>query len=272
MSPDSPHHGKAWGFRQGCRCDDCKLAWSRKNKAWALRSHRNGGRTTVDVAEVREHLEVVLERMSQRAVGDIIGSSPGYVGRIARGDIKRVGIERARALLDIDPFAEVTGKARVSSVGAVNRLRALTAIGYSTARLSAETGYSLTNVKMLLRGERDEITGDADARIRREYERLSMRLPIPADHHERGGITRARRRAQIEGWPPPLALDNPADPAEEPKGTEREPSFWSRDDLVAEYEHLRSAGVSIHTAASQLGVSVGAIEKAVERARKAAAP
>lgn len=141
MSPDSPHHGKAWGFRQGCRCDDCKLAWSRKNKAWALRSHRNGGRTTVDVAEVREHLEVVLERMSQRAVGDIIGSSPGYVGRIARGDIKRVGIER-------------------------------------------------------------------------------------------------------------------------------EPSFWSRDDLVAEYEHLRSAGVSIHTAASQLGVTVGAIEKACERVRK----
>ena len=175
------NHGKAWGFRQGCRCDDCKLAWSRKNKSWELRSHRNGGRTTVDAAEVRAHLNLLLERMSQRAVGDLIGSSPGYVGRIARGDIQRVGVTRARSLLAIDPFAEVTGKARVSSVGAVNRLRALTALGYSTARLAAEIGYTATNVKALLRGERSEITGDADARIRREYERLSMRLPRPAD-------------------------------------------------------------------------------------------
>ena len=262
------NHGKAWGFRQGCRCDDCKLAWSRKNKSWELRSHRNGGRTTADAAEVRAHLNLLLERMSQRAVGDLIGSSPGYVGRIARGDIQRVGVTRARSLLAIDPFAEVTGKARVSSVGAVNRLRALTALGYSTARLAAEIGYTATNVKALLRGERSEITGDADARIRREYERLSMRLPVPADDHERGGITRARRRAQAEGWPPPLALDNPDDPNERPKGVDGHRTTWRRDDLAAEWDHLRAAGVSIHAAAQQLGVTVGAIEKAVERVWK----
>ena len=88
----------------------------------------------------------------------------------------------------------------------------------------------------------------------------------PISHPTRG----ANRGANRLGMIAPNRLPDIDDPDEQPDPG-WEPRHYSRDELVAEWSHLRRAGVSIHTAASQLGVTVGAIEKAIERTRKDAA-
>jgi hypothetical protein len=154
------------------------------------------------------------------------------------------------------------GKPRkVSSVGAVRRVRALQALGWSVPRIAAETGLNHRQIYSLHRYPTVYLrTHKVIADV---YERLAMRFPPERTTSERHSATKTRRHAQRNGWPPPLAWDDiDTDPA--PNLGAREPR-----DLLAEWEHLRRCGESIEQAARQLGVTVDAIQKAAERRRVA---
>ena len=79
-----------------------------------------------------------------------------------------------------------------------------------------------------------------------------------------------RKIARGRGWLSPLAWDNIDDPNERPTAT-RDHSHYRAAELLSEWDHLRRSGESIEQAARQLGVTVGAIEKAIERAGRDAA-
>jgi hypothetical protein len=51
-----------------------------------------------------------------------------------------------------------------------------------------------------------------------------------------------------------------------PRGT------WARDELLDEWDRLRAVGVSVVDAAPRLGMTVAALARALERARKAGDP
>lgn len=147
---------------------------------------------------------------------------------------------------------------KVSALGPQRRIRALQALGWGRDKIAAELGYSNGgSIAYLMRSE-TMLVATAN-RIAEVYDRLSMIVPVGA------GPDRARTWAKRHGFAPPLAWDDIDDPSERPNlGEER------RRDLLAEWRWLEAAGESIHQAARQLGVSVEAIEKAVEREKRAA--
>ena len=157
---------------------------------------------------------------------------------------------------------------KVESWRAVRRVQALQRLGWSVPRIAAVAGlyhqqvYDLDRYPTCYRA-----TFDA---IERTYAELSMRLPRPDTTGERISVTRARRHAERMGWLPPLTWDD-IDDADERPHTGRELHHYLAAELVAEWRWLESAGESIDQAARQLGVTVGAIEKAIERAGKVSA-
>jgi DNA-binding CsgD family transcriptional regulator len=84
----------------------------------------------------------------------------------------------------------------VNSIGAVRRVRALAAIGYSAARIAAEAGVSERTVRMLQAGQ-ETILARKDAAIRTAYRRLEGTTLGPP----KAGA----RRGQ---WPNPMAWED----------------------------------------------------------------
>lgn len=154
-------------------------------------------------------------------------------------------------------------------LGTRRRIQALVALGWCYPELAARSGVSGAQVHKWAKGgayiratSRDKIVG--------LYEALSMTHPPSDTPAQRRNAKYARTIAAKRGWPPPLAWDDIDDPNERPDmGVDS--SLYRSSELVAEWEFLRRSGVSMHTAAGQLGVSVSAIEKAIERVGKVAA-
>lgn len=151
---------------------------------------------------------------------------------------------------------------RVPALGTVRRLRALTRLGYDMVTLAREIGCQPMMVKKWVdRTEPDAYVFRPTAeKVAAVYERLQMRLPPAETPTQRNAVSRARGRAERNGWPPPLAWDNPDNPNETPTGWQYRPA--DRADTLADLLD-RSAGIS--EALRVLGVSYDALEKWCER-------
>ena len=159
-----------------------------------------------------------------------------------------------------------TGRYRtVSNVGSIRRIQALQYLGWSVPKIAEHVGISDRHLYNLHR--HPTIYTSTAAAIAAAYERLAMQFPPETTTGERISAVRARNHARRNGWLPPLAWDDIDDIDEQPQ-IGRDRRVYRSAELAAEWDHLRRCGVSIDTAARQLGVSVGAIEKAVERAGK----
>ena len=153
-----------------------------------------------------------------------------------------------------------------SSLGAQRRIQALQAIGYGRHRIAREIGYSNGGALTYLMRSETMLTSTFD-RIREAYERLSMTVPAGR------GPERARSWAKRHGYAPPLAwddIDTDLEPYREPTQWHPKRHTWKREDLLAEWAHLRSFGVAPEQAARQLGVTLEAVDRAEARARGAA--
>lgn len=162
-------------------------------------------------------------------------------------------------------LAEAAGAPRtVPAIGTVRRLQALQALGWGIPHVARVAGISEKTLRNPThRGA--SVHCRTAAAVTAAYDRLSMTIP-EGPYAERG-----RRLAQRLGYAPPLAWDDDAidDPTATPHGTrERARAVWANADLLAEWDHLRSLGVSLHDAARRLGVTPDGIEKAAQRARQ----
>lgn len=150
----------------------------------------------------------------------------------------------------------------VPSRGTLRRIEALQALGWSVATIGRRAGHSEYWAYVLPRHERvHESTAREVARV---YEELSMTLPPETMY-----TARTRAAARAKGYAPPLAWDDiDNDEAPAPIGNTR--TLWKTDDLIAEYEHLLSFGVSEENARRQLKVGKARIEQAYKMRRSAA--
>ena len=129
------------------------------------------------------------------------------------------------------------GHQQIDGLGTRRRIRALMALGWSTAVLDAELGKARTYTTALLRrnGPVYVTTAQQYAAL---YERLSMTLPPDETRYQRQFASRARNLARRNGWPPPLAWDDIDDPNERPQGARRDwhrgPGHDSLDHAVVE--------------------------------------
>ena len=129
------------------------------------------------------------------------------------------------------------GHQQIDGLGTRRRIRALMALGWSTAVLDAELGKARTYTTALLRrnGPVYVTTAQQYAAL---YERLSMTLPPDETRYQRQFASRARNLARRNGWPPPFAWDDIDDPNERPQGARRDwhrgPGHDSLDHAVVE--------------------------------------
>ena len=162
-----------------------------------------------------------------------------------------------------------TGKGRKTDpTGILRRIQALACLGWSVAALARRSG--MHHQVLHAAGKYYPTVYLSTARkVAALYDDLSMTPAPETTHGERLSAAKARAHAARRGYAPPLAWEGVDidDPAARPD-VGRERNNWRAADLAAEWDHLRRAGVSIEEAAARLGVTVGGIERALERARK----
>jgi hypothetical protein len=146
---------------------------------------------------------------------------------------------------------------RVSSVGTQRRLRALMALGWTSATISARCGWTTPQAVTELLTSRKFVFLTTHQTIARVYDELSMTL---------GPSEKNRREARRKGWPPPLAWDNIDDHDETPRGLPSPTRKERSEFMAADWDHLRRQGYTRRLAAERMGVSKKRLEKAIERA------
>jgi len=183
-------------------------------KAWEVSYKRDraaGISRYVDPGPSRERLRQLHEAhvpartlaraagLSDTAVREILDGSRTHVQRSTESRINRLSLSGIYA-------EQQTG--HVPRIGAVRRLQALMAMGWSHDRLEAEGAPGSRN---LMYREGHLISIGRWRQIREVYDRLSM-TPGPSE--------RTRRWAQALGYAPPLAWDDDTidDPQAEPAG------------------------------------------------------
>lgn len=166
-------------------------------------------------------------------------------------------------------LARLRGGRSVSALGAQRRLQALMRLGWSSNAIAVAADLPHRNhVWRIVNGQNGKPTTwlqlSTDRWVRDVYDRLSMEIPSGPY------ANRTRLFAERNGWPPPLAWVDIDDPNERPV-IGRDSARYRAEDLTAEWDHLRQSGTSMEMAARQLGVTVGAIERAIKRAEERAA-
>lgn len=256
MSPDCTRRAGSYWSR--CLCGDCRQERARK------RAYHYAGLPWRHPQEVA--WAVLAEKIdagwTSRAIGSATGLGPDYfdrhVAQRRKGGEVQLGPVAAAAVMNMG----IPTEGQIGAEPARRRLRAMAANGYGLNTLTTETGLGFSTLAAIRSTKAERVGARVANVIAATYERL---------HMTPGADTQAIRIAREKGWPPPLAWIDIDDPNEEPDKGWRPVGNHSSVDLLAEWDHLRRAGVSIEQAAQQLGRSVNAIEKAIERARKNAA-
>lgn len=192
MTPDDPRHGLYSGYVAGCRCPACGRANLHYDKQRDLRKLR--GPLVVPPDRAAQHIERCLQHgMTYEPFVDagISGAS-----RIHRRLIANILATTEAKVLAVTP---IPGETWFPKRGAVRRLRALVALGHMQNRIAAEVGVAEQHLSMLINEYRSgRIEPGLWKRIDNAYRTLAM---TPGDSDA------ARRRAQRNQWPSPLAWD-----------------------------------------------------------------
>jgi hypothetical protein len=208
-------HGARKTYLRGCRCEPCGDAHRTYTKAYKLRQYQSGN-VCVPVGPVQAHIQRLQRTLTLSVIASLSGVSERTLRNLARGDHAKCWPSTARALFAVKPFTPPPASNRlVDSTGAMRRIRALQALGWSRDRLATMLTYDTTQLHILAHGRRPHVTARMDAEIRALYERLWCTAPPTVTQWDRGGVSRARRTAAALGWLPPMAwdetaIDNPA--------------------------------------------------------------
>lgn len=221
----------------------------------------------VDAAIVRDHINQLRQAgFGYRRIAELSGCGTSTIRALSAGDTTYTYSDRAAAILAVDVERDLP--LNMNPIGAMRRLRALIALGYTDVDLADRLGTTQTNIWRYTGTERSYITLGMHQRIDRLYRELGA-LPQP-----NGWIAdRARRRAAKRGWLPPMAWDD--DMIDQLDG---QPADYGRTpaakrmraippDFIAEYVDLRDEiGLSDAKIAARLGITEQALYKRLLRA------
>lgn len=231
MRADDHRHGTNAGATAHWKdgeppCAPCALAKSRAAKRAALDAVSGRRRTVALPLPVHQWLTGTPVAETKRLTGladptvrRLIDVGPGAT-------IRRTTLDKITAAM---PLAESW-----TNVGLTRRIRALHALGWSAAQIGREAGVAATSVIRIRDAQSViHVRRDFAQSIVEAYARLSMRLPVATTIHECGATTRARLRADSNGWPPPLAWDD-IDRDEQAHGQRPAHDDWRSPDEVDE--------------------------------------
>lgn len=208
---DRPHGVRAKYVAEKCRCDDCRKAHRdyenarnrrRAEERWGVR-----GPDIVDAAPVRQHIQALQAAgMGYKRIAAAAGVSASRVGQLAgvtapKTPNTRVHATTAAKILAVRP--DPGGKQLTAAGPAGRKVRALHAIGWTLTELAGCLGVAVSNFGYHRLDGSHLVRVDTDRKIDAVYRELHM-TPAP----DTSGARAARHRAQVNGWPPPLAWDD----------------------------------------------------------------
>ena len=186
----------------GCRCDHCASA-IRADRKRQRHARETGRPSCIPADRIRSHVQALLDsgmgraEIARRADVEFV-----TITRLLRGDLATMRRDRATRLALVTPTDVKAQEAGlVDATGSIRRLRALNAIGWSDAEVMRKAGRRPAEAWMMTQSGR--CYASTRAAIAAAYDDLWDKTPPRSS-----GATRAIRRAQLNGWPPPLAWDD----------------------------------------------------------------
>ena len=250
--------------KHGCRCDQC-LAAIRLERKRQKHARATGRRSRVPAGPIRAHVQRLVDggmgraEIARRADVEIV-----TISRLLRGDLATMRRDRAGRIASVAP-APVEGQlvGLVDATGAIRRMRALAAIGWSHAEVMRRAGRRPADAfKMCQTGRCYASTRAALARV---YDELWCQRPAWS-----ASTSKVIHRAAREGWPPPMAWDDDTidDPAARPCGVLPPAMTRTRAERERRIESVRDlldVGEDPERIAARLGVDVRALTRMLRR-------
>lgn len=201
-----------------CICLPCATANSDYEAARVRQQAYGRWNGLVDAEPARRHVQqLAAQGMGLKRIVAVSDVSHGQLWKLLygkkRADGSRTPSKRITPRVEEKILAvrlDLAGGARVDSTGAVRRIQALVALGWSQSKICVRLGIQRSNFTDISQGRRTEITVAYDKAIRALYAEWSMQLPPEAGHRDRIAASRSRNYARAAGWVPPLAWDDDA--------------------------------------------------------------
>jgi transcriptional regulator with XRE-family HTH domain len=234
-------------------CNNCYQMWYRRQTAYG----RFEG-IFIPSGPVLEHLEK-LDRagIGNGRIGDLAGISRRTVQRLRSSETCRRGTAAKILAIPVPngPMSEErAGGARISPLGTVRRLRALTAAGYTLKILGERLGTTYQAVAAVQSGRQRYVTVRLARSVAQLFDQLQM-IPGPSRS--------AQLRAQRLGWALPLQWDE--DRIDDPKAR---PFKHASADWMSEYVRLRARGYTQKKVADLMGIHQSSLNKRLQRSRE----
>jgi len=207
-----PPHGTAGRYQgprrhnrwQACRCDLCRAAATRKKKVQELRRLRTTP-SYVDRTLVAVHVQRLLDaKWDRQEIADAAGVARKTVFNILNSTRPTVQINTAQALLKLRPQDAPSWR---PALGAMRRLRALSAMGWPLWWTAEQIGMSETGIRDISCGRTQIIDRRRFEAIDRIYRQYGIRV---------GPSEAARTTARAKQWVTAAAWDDIDDPNDQP--------------------------------------------------------
>lgn len=258
----------------GCRCDECRpVAVAYRREEVRLKSYRKYATDDryepyVDASPARAHVQVLAAAgLGHKRIAALAGVAASAVGALlwetpsrGRGRRQQVRRETAAKLLavPVPAIEELAAGRKVDPIPTRNRVQALGRLGYSVGAIAREAGLDRQTIDHVLRGAPSTTVRTHNA-VREVFRRLWSKPCDPDEWRAKIAASRTRRRADEEGWPSPLDLDDDGFLEDLDDDTH------TRGADLDEWKHLVLAGENPARAASRCGVKVDTIEAQARR-------
>lgn len=211
------------------------------------------------IDRTRDHILWLMDNgVRQCEIAAAVGIAEPSVRLIRTGKRAYVRSATEAAILTLRPGSVPPNPhSLVPAIGAVRRLRALYAIGYTAAELADKVDLCHDTVRQLINGSLDELIALRLGPICSTFERLQM-TPAPPSVN----ATRSILRAQRNGWHPPLAWDEDAidDPNAQPRGAEHRALRFPE-----KYTEMADLGMTEWEIVDRLGITFTSLKRQLER-------
>lgn len=198
-----------------CKCLPCSVA-NADYEAERTRQQAYGRwNGLVDAEPARQHVRSLMAQgMGLKRVVAVSEVSQGQLWKLLYGkqlaDGSRNPSKRIKPHVEAKILAvrlDLAGGAKIDSTGAVRRIQALVALGWSQSKIAARLGIQRSNFTDLAQG-RTAVTVAHDKAVRALYDEWSMQLPPQEEWRDKIAASRSRNYARQRGWLPPLAWDD----------------------------------------------------------------
>lgn len=188
-------------YRDGCRCDTCRAANTRRVKEYRLK-----GVKSIKPELVQKHVsKLIASGMSMPQIAKEAGVSLNTINRLVypRYQPKRILKVNAQKILSVQPIQNPDEI--VSAIPSQRRIRALMWMGWDQDSITERSGISSSVLCAVSTGRRKHVRISTHNSMKRLYDEISM---------IHGPSERVAKWAEHRRWLPPLAWDDPDDLSE----------------------------------------------------------